>query len=337
MENMRKIFARLQSQSLTLTRADMDHPAKDHREIPVTPHISIDVPGSFASIAEARDYFESIYQICVHHYPRIMQSTPAVEAPNMSTYLIQQYGALFHKWRTALVHFEESRGESLTTKERIGLKLLHIHKNNTMMYYEYARSSEAALFSKETMPFSWDDHNRQFEEIVSLAASVIETSYDASPFNHSNEGRIRPSFSLDNGVVGPLYNVATLCRDPFIRRRAVDLLRSARRQEGIFNSDLCAIVAEKIISIEETAAEKVILDYQSDLLSLESIISNKKLEKPGSEITKSSGIPNTVRLTYAYPKFDIFKKQMFLTIGQSMKADINIPLPAMSFLVDVPN
>jgi hypothetical protein len=310
----------------------MDNPAREGGEIPVNPHISVEVPECFASIAEARDYFESIQRKCVHHYPRIMKSVSPAEAPDMSAYLIQQYGVFFHKWCTALTHFEQSRGELLTTKERMGLKLLHIHKHNTIMYYEFARSTEAALFSKNTASFSWDDHNQQFAEIVSLSASVIET---INPLDEDN--RARPLFSLDNGVIGPLYNVATLCRDPIIRRRAVQVLRLARRQEGVFNSNLCAIVAEKIIEIEETAAKQTISNYHNDFPALESIVFETKLEKLGNGITTSSEIPDTARLTYAYPRFDVVKKEMFLTIGQSMKTDINIPWPTMNFLVDVPN
>lgn len=314
----------------------MDSPAQFSDEIPDTPHLSIEVPDVFASITEARDSFESVNRVCVHHYPKIMRSVPEEAAPGMSAYLLRQYGGLFHKWCTALAHLEETRGRLLTTKERMGLKLLNISRLNTIMYYQYAMANEAALFSSDTTPFSWDQFNSQFDEIVSLAASVVEATYESDSSGPLNEGNpARPLFSLDNGVIGPLYNVATLCRDPIIRRKAVNVLRSAQRQEGVFNSNLCAIVAEKIIEIEERASSGAISDYPTHISSLKSIVSDTKLRTTAGAITKSSEVPDTARLTYAYPKFDMIKQQIFLSIGQSMKMDVNIPWPAMDFLVDV--
>lgn len=340
MENTRKILLRLQGQSITLTRTEMDGSTQKDNAISVTPHISVEIPGSFASIADARDSFESLNRACVHHYPSVMRSVPAAEASDMSIYLLEQYGTIFHKWCTALAHFEQSRGQLLTTKERIGLKLLTIYKLNTAMYYDYTKSSEAALFNGAAESFSWDRHNSRFEEIVDLAASVIRDSdgKGSSVFDPTQDASpSRPLFSLDNGVIGPLYNVATLCRHPIIRRKAVHVLRSTWRQEGVLNSYLCAFVAEKVIEMEEAAAAVAdVVDYQKVALSMEST-GLDKLDKPVVGVTNYPDIPDTARLTYAYPKFDIVKKQVFLTIGQSMKMHIDIPLPAMDFLIDVEN
>ena len=182
----------------------------------------------FPSIADARDGFELLKQKCVNHYREVMQSVPATEASGMSQYLLQQYQACFDNWCAAFARFEESRGDSFTTKERIGFKLLNMHKQNTMMYLEYVNACELERYSNSTPSFSWDKFNAQFAEIVSLAASIVNANVTGSPTATS----VRPSFSLDNGVIAPLYEVATLCRDPVIRRRAVQVLRSAPRQEG---------------------------------------------------------------------------------------------------------
>lgn len=257
-----------------------------------------------------------------------MQSVPATDASEMSQYLLQQYKTCFDNWCSGLALFEESRGDSLTTKERIGLKLLDMRKQNTMMYFEYVNASEMERYSNIAPSFSWDKFNSQFAEIVSLAASIVNASDTGSPHTTS----VRPSFSLDNGIIAPLYEVATLCRDPVIRRRAVQVLRSSPRQEGVFNSHLSAMVAEKIIEIEEAAALKAVSGYSD--FPLESALFGHKLEKDLNDISDSAQVPDSVRLTYAHPKFDVAGKKVFLTIGQTAKMHMDIPWSDMNFLVD---
>lgn len=300
--------------------------------VPDTPQFSHDCPDIFLSIVDARDSFELLNRKCVNHYRIIMQSVSATDAPEMSQYLLRQYEACFDRWCTAFSRFEESRGDSLTTKERIGLKLLNMHKQNTMMYLEYVNVCEMERYSDIAPPFSWDKFNAQFAEIVSLAASIVDANDTGSPTATS----VRPSFSLDNGIIAPLYEVATLCRDPVIRRRAVQILRSAPRQEGVFNSHLSAMVAEKIIEIEEAAALKAVSDYSN--FPLESALSGQELGKNMINITNSTQIPEGVRLTYAHPKFNVAEKKVFLTVGQTakthMKMHVDIPWSNMNFLVD---
>jgi hypothetical protein len=62
---------------------------------------------------------------------------------------------------------------------------------------------------------------------------------------------IKPSFSADLGIVPPLYVVATKCREPHIRRQAIQLLRSSARREGMWDSELTARIGIWIAEIEE--------------------------------------------------------------------------------------
>ncbi|KAJ4414519.1 hypothetical protein N0V82_007865 [Gnomoniopsis sp. IMI 355080] len=62
---------------------------------------------------------------------------------------------------------------------------------------------------------------------------------------------IKPSFSADLGIVPPLYVVATKCRNPVIRRQAIQLLRSSSRREGMWDSELTARIGTWIMAIEE--------------------------------------------------------------------------------------
>jgi hypothetical protein len=254
----------------------------------------------------------------------------------VSTYLTQQYASVFNKWRAALDLFEQSRGTYLTAKERVGLKILRIHQYGLVLLLANGQSGGSDSFD-------WDEYNPLFAEILSLSASVAQVTLDnESPSDSSHIPQMRdengpkPTFTLDNCIIGPLYNVATLCRDPIIRRKAVHVLRSACRQEGVYNSHVTAIAAEKVIAIEEAAAVKLGLDYHDDVSSLTSIVTETRQEG-GYSIGTSTEVPQSVRLTYAYPKFDTTNRKIFLTIGQEMektKMHLNLPFPAVTALVD---
>jgi len=75
----------------------------------------------------------------------------------------------------------------------------------------------------------------------------------------------KPVFSLDIGIVTPLYVVVSRCRDPAIRRRGLQLLASCNRREGIWDSTLTARVAERIIAIEENGAMSHPVLYASQI------------------------------------------------------------------------
>ncbi len=65
---------------------------------------------------------------------------------------------------------------------------------------------------------------------------------------------LKPTFSLSLGLITPLYMTVVRCRDPTIRRRALHLLHTCNRKEGIWDSRLAARVAERIVDLEEAGA-----------------------------------------------------------------------------------
>jgi hypothetical protein len=294
-----------------------------------------EVPQSFSSIAEAHDFFEHHRCSFFHEFHEIIDSKITLETSNAYADLLQRYASLLEKWSVALDRFEQHRS-LLTTKERMGLKILRIHQYKQLILLDHARLGMTDLIT-------WDKYNLVFEEIVSLAASVVDTMDDVESLSSkssqssdpSKEGRLKPSFSLDIGIIAPLYDVATLCRDPSIRRRAVNVLRSASRQEGLFNSHVCAVIAEKVIALEETVASGG-LDYQKGFASFVTLVSDaKQQQQHHHHIKRCSEVPNTARLSYAYPKFDTVNQKAFLTIGQARGMHMKIPLPAMTAMLDM--
>jgi hypothetical protein len=85
-----------------------------------------------------------------------------------------------------------------------------------------------------------------------------DTSITTSSFWNSElpelEAPNEQNFTLAHGIITPLYMVCTRCRDPSIRRRALRILQTCNRKEGIWDSTQSALVAKRVIQIEETAA-----------------------------------------------------------------------------------
>lgn len=113
----------------------------------------------------------------------------------------------------------------------------------------------------------YDRFRDSFNEIVELASTVIGTEASSVSVsqqrNKTNLSSIypterqtasSPSFSASMGVIEPLYFIASRCRDPIVRYKALDLLSSYPRREGIWDSNLAARIAEMGIKIEENAA-----------------------------------------------------------------------------------
>ncbi|OAA70446.1 Zn(2)-C6 fungal-type DNA-binding domain protein [Cordyceps fumosorosea ARSEF 2679] len=82
---------------------------------------------------------------------------------------------------------------------------------------------------------------------------VVAHSEKLSSAVFQNSGAV--SFSLDLGYLIPTFFVATRCRDPSIRRRALRVLQSYPRHEGAWQSGPAAAIAERWIAVEERGLE----------------------------------------------------------------------------------
>ncbi|GLA37179.1 hypothetical protein AnigIFM63309_003748 [Aspergillus niger] len=327
-DEIRKLLIRLQIQVYALTRSIEDSPACSTAQLRGVSSDFTDIPATFTSLSQARNIYEHYSSMFRHDYHTLIDAQPPT-APTTNPSLqplIHHYATILIKWSTALDHFEQTRGSTLTTKEQIGLKILQIHRlEHTMMLEQYKSGS-----SDSTV---WDRFNSIFKQIISLSKSVVQLSGPSSPPPTPSHAmmptaNLPPTFSLDLGIIAPLYTTAALCRDPLTRREAVDLLRSCSRQEGVFSSHLCAVAAEKVIALEEhvaLAAGEV--DYARDSAAITGMVlrDGNELQYQSTVITRCWEVPEKARLTYAYPEFDLVGKRVCLTIGQDDKVHVNIP------------
>ncbi|KNG84886.1 hypothetical protein ANOM_006873 [Aspergillus nomiae NRRL 13137] len=321
MDYLRKTLNRLQDQALTLTRTATDKALRDDSHIAAGRHA--EVPECFLSISDAYECFE-------YHVGRLYREYSVIEPSKADTgleqytNLMQQAQALMDKWSLALHRFEESRGSQLTYRDSIGLKILRIYQCWRLVLLDRGRNGATDLQS-------WDKYNSTFQLIVSLAAAVINTADTDTPLSLTSpapshtlsQGHKRPSFSLDMGIICPLYDVATLCRDPSIRRQASRCF-------------------EQVIDLEEKAALQGGIDDEKSLLSvkLHPMGPNPNSQSEVSSrhhITRSSEVPHAARFVYAYPNFDPLHKQAFLVLAVDEDGERNtkIPLPSVTAMLDM--
>ncbi|ROV90483.1 hypothetical protein VMCG_09811 [Cytospora schulzeri] len=98
---------------------------------------------------------------------------------------------------------------------------------------------------------SWDNCLGHFERIITLSVLILQSQIQTNPLTLS-------AVSLDEpGIIMPLWLTVSRCRHPILRRRALGLLRSARRQEGMWMSTSSAVVAEILVAVEEEGSPKV--------------------------------------------------------------------------------
>ncbi|OAA59536.1 Zn(2)-C6 fungal-type DNA-binding domain protein [Niveomyces insectorum RCEF 264] len=93
-----------------------------------------------------------------------------------------------------------------------------------------------------------DAYHADFDELVRHAEHVVKKTpgVDGAPAAPQPQ-----PLSLEVHVLGPLYYAALKCRQPAIRRRALDLLQWAPRREGLWNAHHAYVTARRVIELEE--------------------------------------------------------------------------------------
>ena len=230
------VFSRLDLQAMSLSESSSPYPfANSFRKMkPPEP-----VPLQFASLAEAQYHlFEHTKWLFL--LGEILQST---ELLDMEELLLRRLGCddELARWLRALdCLLEKSRHNGTWTHE-----LQHAY--NLLQVYHGITLTLCQPFSLDA-ELSFDQHYLQFNRMLDLLESIT------SAMSSDQGDKSPPSkllFSFELGVVLPLFIISTKCRDPTLRRRAIALLHSINRREGLWDSQGAAKVAETIMNMEE--------------------------------------------------------------------------------------
>ncbi|KAL8855681.1 MAG: hypothetical protein Q9178_007692 [Gyalolechia marmorata] len=216
------------------------------------PGFNPDIPVVFKSLEEARnslDYQWNLYlQKAVNFQYLILlkEGTESQEHRDANNVDRSHFRAIFEKWMTAYQVFLDRNVASMNSKSLQGAMVVKMHAKLGAMHLEFS------TFQLLHDPMCWDKSLPVFEDLVSLAAAVIDAQNAAD-----EKGLQKPVFQLDHSIIGPLFSVSHKCRDPYLRRKAISMLYSAPRQEGVWDSILTARVCERIMNLEEEGLGEV--------------------------------------------------------------------------------
>ncbi|KAK6426518.1 hypothetical protein LTR95_016111, partial [Oleoguttula sp. CCFEE 5521] len=110
----------------------------------------------------------------------------------------------------------------------------------------YLASTAPMIVGWKGPELRWDKLKDLFDELVTCGEQLL-----AEIATKATAG----SFGFDLGYIAPLFFAVERCRDPGIRRRALNVLKTEVRQEGVWESSGAAKVAERWIMIEEAGLD----------------------------------------------------------------------------------
>ncbi|KAB5582866.1 hypothetical protein GE09DRAFT_1211486 [Coniochaeta sp. 2T2.1] len=112
------------------------------------------------------------------------------------------------------------------------------------------------IFRPEKRELAFDELESHLEEMLELCEVLVGNEKRAS-----REGKAEaatPLCSSGLGYVMPLHTIAARCRNPRVRRRALELLMTSSRRDGIWDSKLAGSIASKTLAMEEEWGDETV-------------------------------------------------------------------------------
>ena len=167
--------------------------------------------------------------------PPLLDPSLAPAEVKLSLTIIRDFSAIsLRQWYAAFENFQRDK-KGFTNAERTVLILMKLHfvQLSLGLTVQYGAAGDEMV---------WDDHLSKFEDLIRYAEEFLQSLATDTQ---------KPVLTLDNEVVLPLFFVAAKCRESKLRWKAIELLRSTNRQEGIWHSQSTADILERGVRIEE--------------------------------------------------------------------------------------
>lgn len=186
---------------------------------------------------EARDSIVHIANLCLRfiRYMKYRKYDRIVLPDDLSrqTALIRQ----LEVWDERLDDMLAS--DNISDRDLDAAKTLRIHQIICLIWMRRSATPEEC-----SMDLSIPD----FETAVELAESIQRV---AGTRGQRIDMRHTSTFLFDMEIVSPIYFVGVKCRHPQLRRRAINVLASTWRREGLWDSNMAAAIAKRCMEIEE--------------------------------------------------------------------------------------
>lgn len=157
--------------------------------------------------------------------------------------VLDPYFDAFNRWTAAINAYHMKCKSKSNSSETFAVGVLEVYRLINAISLD-----AMARYGGTDNPMIWDNYTDVFAQIVTLIEALQQSTVAMAEDNSC-----KSIFTLNLGIVGPLYDIAMRCRDPQIRRRAIRILFTWHRREGMWDSVLAARVAEAIVNAEEDA------------------------------------------------------------------------------------
>ena len=160
-----------------------------------------------------------------------------------------KYTQLLAEWNISFEKFMNAKGKDLDSRELRGAVLLKIQHTTIKIMADISPSDMDETRSCQEVandPNAFLPLDASFITIVKLCRSLISAAeLDAKA------GKFTLTFSIDTGVIAPLYYVCTHSQSKEVREAALELLVRCHRREGMWDSQATARMVKEFWLHEE--------------------------------------------------------------------------------------
>ncbi|KAH7184779.1 uncharacterized protein B0J16DRAFT_340450 [Fusarium flagelliforme] len=187
----------------------------------------------------------------------------------LSPHILDEKDALvqaYNRWSHAFDDLEDAKKED--GQDTHGLQVLLIHFHICQMILESKFPVDEEVFGASPNPTA--------HKILDLAETLLDytTKLNSSP---SATQTPRRNFSLESGVVAPLFALALKCLDESVATRAAGMLSSSHRREGLYDAQTMAQILTQL-RVSRDGEPGIKEEVQSD----NGIVSALEYHIPGS-------------------------------------------------------
>ena len=247
-DDLSEIFIRLDADS-TMFRRRSPFIRSDTTKVTLETHI----PSTFASVKEAKVHLDTLSSLVFEFRGDLLKLSEQLllAAHGVPSDWTRHYCIAYAKARRLhpcrIPHMAHQRQTLLKALDRWSSSLVAIETDNrrAIIHLKIAKFLPYFLVStlQDPSELLCDRFEDQFREIVDLAAEFTSTSPN-SPFETYK-------FVPEAGILASLYIVGVKCRNPYIRRRAADLLLASKVQEGLWSGCIYGKCIKRLMDMEE--------------------------------------------------------------------------------------
>ncbi|CAH0022298.1 unnamed protein product [Clonostachys rhizophaga] len=210
------------------------------REENYVPQVSISAT-TFQSIEQAADHLQILVTQVMRLRNTGQELSPLGKMPPLPPPFKGIILRQLESWSNLFESMLQQENPHETTSESLALI--------SLLRLQYTMAWTLVKSHSPDKEMGFDNFLPQFRQCVALARDVAAA-------HERYSGSLRPTFTPEVGILPVLYIIGVKCRDPIVRREALDILRRQPIQEAVWDSISTARVLERVIEIEEGGSQE---------------------------------------------------------------------------------